>query len=177
MARTAKEIAEMIDRLQQYYAAISTTLLMLNNDDLLRSLHATGHEKGSTIRLGRKDNSHYENINMWDSIQAVKGNSAFNLDFLRSQLMIIMSWVGHELSSNKYICKTPELEFFRHLRNGISHGNTFKLLNGEPHQPATFKAFEVTSALNGKQVLFEFMSPGDLFDLFDHVKGHLRTLS
>lgn len=176
MSRTAKEIAEMIDRLQQYYAAISTSLLMLNNDDLLHSLHATGLDEGSTIRLGRQDNSYYENINVWDSIRAVKGNSGFNLDFLGSQLMTILSWVGDELSANKYFDKTPELELFRHLRNGISHGNTFNLLNGEPRRPATFKSFQITPALNGKPVLFEFMSTGDLFDLFDHVKGHLRTL-
>jgi hypothetical protein len=176
MARTAKEIADMLDRLQQYYAAISTALVVLNDNDVLGLLQAKGYDPGSTIRLGRRDNSYYEGIKLWDAIHSVRGNAGFNLDFLGSQLMTILSWVGDELSKNGYFNKTPELELFRHLRNGISHGNTFNLLNGEPKRPAKFKSFEITPALHGQNVLFQFMSTGDLFDLFDHVKAHLRSL-
>jgi hypothetical protein len=176
MARSAKEIADMLGRLQEYYAAVSTALVLLNDDDVLRLLRAKGYDPGSTIRLGRRDNSYYEGIKLWDAIHSVRRNAGFNLDFLGSLFMTTLSWVGDELSKNGYFDKTPELELFRHLRNGISHGNTFNLLNGEPRRPAKFKRFDITSALHGKNVLFEFMSTGDLFDLFDHVKAHLRTL-
>ena len=176
MARTAAEIADMIDRLQQYFAAISTSLIMLNDDDMLRFFNSIGYDEGSKIKLGRRDNSYYRNINLWDAIRSVKGSSGFNLDFLGIQLMTILSWVGDELSSNQYFDKTPELELFRHLRNGISHGNTFNLQHGEPRRPAAFKGFQITPALHGQNVLFQFMSTGDLFDLFDHVKAHLRSL-
>jgi hypothetical protein len=176
MARTGREIADMLERLQAYYAAISTAIVFLNDDDVLRLLQAKGYDPGSTIRLGRRDNSYYEGIKLWDSIRAVRGSAGFNLDFLGSQIMTILSWVGDELSKNSYFDKAPELELFRHLRNGISHGNTFNLLNGEPRRPAKFKNFEIAPALHGQPVLFEFMSTGDLFDLFDHVKAHLRSL-
>lgn len=176
MARSAEEIADMLQRLQDYYAAISTALIFLNDDDALRLLQAKGYDPGSTVRLGRRDNSYYEGIKLWDAIHSVRGNAGFNLDFLGSLFMTILSWVGDELSKNGYFDKSPELELFRHLRNGISHGNTFNLLNGEPRRPATFKGFEITSALHGQGVLFGFMSTGDLFDLFDHVKAHLRSL-
>ena len=105
------------------------------------------------------------------------GNPVFNLNFLGSQFMTILSWLGEELSKNGYFDKSPELEFFRHLRNGISHGNTFNLLNGEPQRPARFTQFEIMPSLHGQPVLFEFISTGDLFDLFDHVKRHLRSIS
>ena len=90
--------------------------------------------------------------------------------------MTALSWTGDELSKNGYFDKAPVLELFRHLRNGISHGNKFHLVNGEPRRPAKFKGFEITPAVHGQGVLFEFMSTGDLFDLFDEVKSHLRSL-
>jgi hypothetical protein len=176
MPRTAREIAEMLDRLQATYAAVSIALMVLNDDDVLSMLQAKGYDPGATIRLGRRDNTYYEGIKLWDSIHAVGGNAGFNVDFLGSQFMTILSWVGDELSRNGYFDKSSELEFFRHLRNGISHGNTFNLLNGEPRRPAKFKGFEITQALHGQPLLFEFISSGDLFDLFDHVKTHLRSL-
>jgi len=176
MARTAKEIADMLERLQATYAAISTTLILLNNDDILNLLQSKGYDPGSTIRLGRRDGTYYEGIRLWDSIHTVRGSAGFNLDFLGSQFMTILSWVGDELSKNQYFDKTSELEFFRHLRNGISHGNTFNLVNGEPRRKAKFKTFEIVPKLHGSAVLFEFISTGDLFDLFDHIKTHLRAL-
>ncbi|MCY3019582.1 MAG: hypothetical protein NTW87_11210 [Planctomycetota bacterium] len=176
MARSAKDIADMLERLQQYYAAVSTALVLLNDDDVLRLLQAKGYDLGSTIRLGRRDNSYYEGIKLWNAIHSVRRNAGFNLDFLGILFMTSLSWVGDELTKNGYFDETPELELFRHLRNGISHGNTFNLLKGEPRRPAKFKGFEITPALHGQGVLFEFMSTGDLFDLFDHVKAHLRSL-
>lgn len=176
MAKSSREIADMIERLLEYYAAMSTTLILLNDDDILKLLEAKGYDRGSTIRLGRRNNSYYEGIDFWQSIHAVRGKSGFNLDFLGGLMMTILSWVGDELAKNQYFDKTPELEFFRHLRNGISHGNFFNLLNGEPRRPAAFKLFEINAKHHGQNVLFEFISTGDLFDLFDHVKSHLRTL-
>src|SRR5437899_12606447 len=130
MARPAKEIADMLGRLQDYYAAVSTALVLLNDDDVLRLLQAKGYDPGSTIRLGRRDNSYYEGIRLWHAIHSVRRNAGFNLDFLGSLFMTTLSWVGDELSKNGYFDKTPEL--VRHLRNGISHGNTFNLFNGDP---------------------------------------------
>ena len=177
MARSAKEIADMLQRLQDSYATVSTALVFLNDDDALRLLQEKGYYPGSTIRLGRRDDSYYEGIKLWDAIHSVRGSAGFNLDFLKSLFMTTLSWVGDELTAKGYFDKTPELEFFRHLRNGISHGNRFNLIRfNEPIRLARFKGFEVTAALDGQPVLFEFISTGDLFDMFDHVKAHLRAL-
>ncbi len=176
MARTPGEIAIMLDRLQGYFAAVTTGILLLNDEAALQLLSRNGYDPGARVRLGRSDNSYYEGIPFWDSIRAVRGNSGFNLDYLGSQLMTILTWVGDELSRNNYFDRTPELEFFRHLRNAVSHGNLFHFAKGEPKRPARFKGFEITPALHGRAFLFEYMGAGDLFDLFDHVKAHLRTL-
>jgi hypothetical protein len=78
-----------------------------------------------------RDDSYYEGIKLWDTIHSIRGSAGFNLDFMGSLLITSMSWVGDGLKKNGYIGKTPELELFRHLRNGISHGNTFYLVNGD----------------------------------------------
>jgi hypothetical protein len=172
----AHEIADLIDNLQATYASYSTALLLLNFDETLQLLELKGFDPGSTVNLGRRNNTKYSGIRLWDSIKLVRGSSNFNLNYLGSIFMIDLSWIGHELSLNHYFDQTPELELFRHLRNGISHGNTFNLLNGEPRRLARFNTFEITPALHGQPVLFEFISTGDLFDLFDQIKSHLRSL-
>ena len=42
MPKTANEIAELLDHLQTTYAAVSTALVLLNDDDVLRLLQAKG---------------------------------------------------------------------------------------------------------------------------------------
>ena len=134
---SAEEIADLIDRLQITYAAAATALLLLNDDDVLQLLRAKGYDRGTMIRLGRQDNTFYEGINLWDAINLVRQDHRYNLDFLGSYFMTILLFVGDKLRLNDYFDKTPELEFLRHLRNGVSHGNTFRLRDyGEPRRPA-----------------------------------------
>lgn len=115
----------MIDQLKAAYVAASTGLVLLNDPDLPELLLARGYDAGSTIRLGRKDNTYYEGLDPYSAIEASRGNPGFNLDFLGDLITTMVSWVGDELASNGYFDKTPELEFFRHVRNGLSHGIRF----------------------------------------------------
>ena len=175
MAKSAADIAASIDWLQATYAATSTMLVTLNDNDFLNLFASKGYDHGSTVKLGRKDNTYYEGINLWKSVYTVRENPQFNLNYLGTQLGTMISWIGHDLSKNSYFDKAPLLEFFRHVRNGISHGNAFKLEAAEPRRPAKFRGFEITKSLNGQCVLFEYMSTGDVMDLFDDVKAHLRS--
>lgn len=100
--------------------------------------------------------------------------------------------LGDALAAHSYFDHGPDLELVRHLRNGVAHGNRFTLRRGEPSRPAHFTGpdrrlmrddhrtppgetitFEITSALQGKTVLFDFLGPGDVFDLLQFISVRL----
>jgi hypothetical protein len=84
----------------------------------------------------------------------------------------------------KHFYHAPHLELVRHLRNGVAHGNRFRIDN--PKELITYPAnnfnapvkspngstFEITDSLKGP-VLFDFLGPADLIDLFQSVEMHL----
>ena len=105
-------------------------------------------------------------------------------------------WMGALLTVGDAIAAAdldhgPDLELIRHLRNGVAHGNRFKLMKGEPRRQAFFFGppgrflpdrtivegdvphFRIDSAVHRAPVLFEFMGPGDLDDLFQFVSLRL----
>jgi hypothetical protein len=92
--------------------------------------------------------------------------------------------VGDALKANDYFDHAPELELIYHLRNGIAHGNRFDIRN--PKRLAKYPAhnrachlyaiFEITPALNGQSVLFDFMEAGDVLDLLFSVGLHLDRI-
>ena len=72
-------------------------------------------------------------------------------------------------------------------RKDVAHGSRFAFtatgldrLNKFPahKRNASFKkmVFEIASALNGEEILFEFMGAGDVFDLLSSVRAHLADL-
>ncbi|MFP3567851.1 hypothetical protein [Paraburkholderia sp. SIMBA_030] len=97
--------------------------------------------------------------------------------------------LGDALERNNYFDRAPHLELLRHLRNGVSHGNRFRI--DQPAKLAKFPAhnfcapcksptgcsFEITPALQGQTVLFDFIGPADCVDLFMSVEVHLFSLA
>ena len=85
---------------------------------------------------------------------------------------------GHRrwLKRHGYFDRAPELELLRHLRNGVAHGNLFRIDN--PTEITKFPAhnrlawvksdskaiFEITPSLRNQPVLFDFMGPGDILE-------------
>lgn len=94
--------------------------------------------------------------------------------------------LGDRLAEDDYFDRAPILEMVRHLRNGIAHGNRFTILNASElaKWPAhnrnascsSTEPLEINAELNGKQILFDFMAPGDVLDLLISVWAHLRGL-
>lgn len=92
-----------------------------------------------------------------------------------------------------YFDRAPDLEFIRHLRNGVAHGNRFHFTDDQPSRPAHFTGpdrrllrdgvtptppgqrnfFEIDAALEGQPVLFDFIGPGDVCDLLTFVSWRL----
>ena len=98
--------------------------------------------------------------------------------------------MGDVLAQNGYFDRAPELELLRHLRNGVAHGNRFriddaaKLQKWPAHNRDAFttkvnkgsQVFEVTENLDGQTVLFDFMAAGDVLCLLQSVAEYLITL-
>ena len=83
------------------------------------------------------------------------------------------------LAKNSYFSKSPELEFFRHLRNGVAHNNKFTFSAKEPIRQASFRGFSIDKTLEGRDVLYRvggdsFVDEGDILDLFDEIETQLR---
>jgi hypothetical protein len=93
--------------------------------------------------------------------------------------------LGDALKQHGYFDHAPELELLRHLRNGVAHGNSFRIDN--PKELTKFPAhnrlawvksdskavFEITPSLQNQPVLFDFMGPGDILDLLMSVGLYL----
>jgi len=99
--------------------------------------------------------------------------------------------VGDALCDVKYADHSPLLELLRHLRNGIGHGNRFTFIQGKRtpglDQLKKFPAhnkqakergaeFQIDGSLEGRQVLFDFMGPGDVLDLLQSVEIYLTRI-
>jgi hypothetical protein len=92
--------------------------------------------------------------------------------------------VGDALMDNDYFDHAPELELIYHLRNCIAHGNQFDIQNRKrlekypAHNRACYRhsIFEITPALDGQPVLFDFMEAGDVLDLLFSVASHLDDI-
>ena len=175
---TPTEIADMVDRLGQYYVLAGLALPLVGAPDADARVLAIGLDPDGSVRLGRQDNTYYEGLRIRPALDMAQGNSGFNLDYLGGWVMLMLSWLGDALHDNNYFDRAPVLEAVRHLRNAVSHGNAFHFKPGMPNPrfPAGFRGFTITAADQGKAVFFEWCSTGDAFDLFDDVAAHLRAL-
>lgn len=95
--------------------------------------------------------------------------------------MAMISLCDAVLDEHGRFDRDPVLEFVRHLRNGVSHGNRFHFRtypNGkqEPTRMARFKNFTITTSMQNAPVLFDYIDIGDVFDLFDEVDRYLMQL-
>jgi hypothetical protein len=93
------------------------------------------------------------------------------------------------LERERYFDRAPHLELVRHLRNGVSHGNRFRI--DRPNNLSKYPAhnflasvrspagtsFEITVAIQGNTVMFDFMGPADFIDLFMSVEVYLFSLA
>jgi hypothetical protein len=93
--------------------------------------------------------------------------------------------LGDAMARHGYFDRAPELELVRHLRNGIAHGNMFRIDKSESLQrhPAhnrlawcrgdSKEVFEITPVVQGRPVLFDFLAPGNVIDLLLSVALYL----
>jgi hypothetical protein len=171
-----RETIAAIVRFKQTYVSNQLGLAVVAHPKRQEVLEGSlGINRGSTVKLGRRHgDGYYEGLDVWESIDAIQGDTEFNRDYVTTVFAVGILGIGVKCKKGKYFDQTPELEFLRHVRNGFAHGNRFDIRKPEPRRPARFKEFEIIRALNGQEVLWEYLWPGNIFDLLDHVEAHLR---
>jgi hypothetical protein len=131
----------------------------------------------------RKDGSAWQ-FSPQDTFYDAVVRDTIREEFPRIWLTGALLAVGDALKENDYFDHAPELELVYHLRNGIAHGNQFRIRNLErlskhpAHNRNCYRhsIFEITAALDGQIVLFDFMEAGDVLDLLSSVASHLDEL-
>lgn len=63
----------------------------------------------------------------------------------------------------------PEMQFIRHYRNAIAHGDRWDFKDGQPSSPARFRHLELTQDLHGRRASFDTVAPGLVIQLLDYL--------
>lgn len=161
-------IVDLIENFKAYYAVYGVMMWEHNRPEVQRVVANDLADPTANIGAFRNDGSRYELY--LQPIMARAQTPAFNLFYLRMSMIMAIATVADELQRLNRIDASPEIQFFRHLRNACAHGNRFHLKKGEPKRPAKFRSLEVLSKHHGVgPVLFDFIMPGDVLDLLDYI--------
>ena len=187
------QVGQLAQDLVNGYMAHAGTTALLRHPYALDALERLELEnRGPAIvpivPVTRKDGTaHFFDLSHF--VRVVSTKPEFRSEQDRLWITGALLTLGDELTQVGYFDQAPDLEFIRHLRNGIGHGNRFHFLNGEPRRPAHFTGaagsdgvtaaahpattFEITAALEGRTVLFDFLGPGDVCDLLMVIANRL----
>jgi hypothetical protein len=190
----ACEVGQLALRLGEGYFAHSATMVVMKD---LRSDELIRHPLESMLQVSipakalvpRKDHTAAQ-YDVLRYLNAARTSPSVVDELPRVWLVGSLLAVGDALKKHQYFDHAPILEFIYHLRNGIAHGNQFhfdqrgraRLKRYPAHNRAgqvkspKQTEFEITEALQGKTILFDFMWPGDVLDLLASAGGHLMRL-
>lgn len=183
--QAAFECGQLAERMAQGYYTHKTAIEVATDSRAKFLVPAV--QSGQIVPVGyvpRKDGTkiifHYSHF-----LDQARHNAMIVGDLERLWLAGSLIAVGDAASAHGYFDRAPELELLRHLRNGIAHGNRFRIDN--PASLAKFPAhnrlawirsdtkadFEITPSIQGQTVLFDFMGPGDVIDILSSVGLYL----
>jgi hypothetical protein len=183
---TRLSVGRMAQNLASGYYAFLVAHLVAVNPQSINSLppaKVLGHDPTGEIK--RKDGT-FHTLNLRFYLDLLRADQSLQGDFLRAWAMGAILMLGDKLKSHHYFDKAPILELVYHLRNGMAHGNRFKiddrgkkrLAKREAHnRHAAVKSplgtvYEIAPNLTGP-VLFDFMGAADVIDLLQSVEVHL----
>lgn len=166
--RQGKPFYEMV---MSFMTSLSTVSLILNNDNLINL-----KEKDYVSFEGRwvKDR-HFFPHDVINNIQAGK----FTFPVYINSCCCMLANTAYEAVKDKND-KSPEFEYFRHIRNASSHQNMFIFFNHEPSKPAHWKKSEIAHNLKGNRnplygtaCFGTFMGVSDIIDLLKEIEEKL----
>ena len=183
--QAALTVGRLAERLARGYYAHSAAIVVATDPRAANLAPQT--QPGFVVPVGyvtRKDGTQHV-FHFHHFLNQARSDPSIAHELERIWLAGSLLRVGDALSLYSYFDRAPELELLRHLRNGIAHGNTFRIDN--PQMLSKFPAhnrlasirgdlkaeFEVTPRIQGQPVLFDFMGPGDVLDLLMSVGRYL----
>ncbi len=103
--------------------------------------------------------NHFKRLELIEQMKAKFGSVKEAVKILGQQL-VISCYVSVEDKNDK----SPEFEFFRHLRNGCAHGNKFNFKDKKTGRiiplknEAKWESFKIDTSLQDKEVIFAFIA-------------------
>jgi hypothetical protein len=188
-------VSETIDETTDEQGKPTTYIRFTNSAKVEALLNNCLHGVNAVLRLGRYNvgqavqsnlselwskpvetasDPNYLAIDLDATLRETVGDREYNLFHMRMTGTLVISMAYEAAKRYRFTHRgTPELEFLFHLRNAVSHDNTFNFQNQQPRSPATFSHFTVDASLQGfHPVLFQYMLPGDIYDLLEFLKTH-----
>lgn len=185
--QAAFEVGQMSERMAQGYFGHLASLQVASHPGAKQLVPAI--EPGNPVPVGsvsRKDGTQYV-FHFTHYLEQAHTDPVLVREVVRIWLVGSLLGVGDALGQYDYFDHAPELELLYHLRNGVAHGNKFNLSKGGAKRlnkyPAhnklawiksdTKAVFEIEPSLHGKEVLFDYMGPGDVLDVLQSVGLYL----
>lgn len=183
------EAISTIHRVRGTFAAISLGMVSIFRPEVRRQY---GEGQKWTISLPTKecpsircgadgivqDNGAYR-LDIDSSLKLLTRNPKLVFEFLSLPAKQAILAIGHELDRLGWLDKSPEIEFFRHVRNAAAHGNRFRI--DKPIQrPATFKSYVIGRTIHGRRLLPEggedgYLCIGDALALMEFVEMKVKA--
>ena len=180
----ALKVGQLAQRLWEEYLAFVTLIESAKHPESV--LRVPPAEHGHRVGLGHIYHKDGTPISFWyeyylTNFRALLDQNRREAD--RVWLSGALITLGDALADATYFDHAPELELVRHMRNAVAHGNRFHITRAIPHPAHNRLAiashspesteYEITPSLHGQSFLFDWMEPGDVVDVFQHVSIYL----
>ena len=178
LGRRAQQLAE------GYYSFLVAHHVASNPraENLLR----LGPDGGGEIGEIQRNDRTAHKLDLRHYLEQLRVNRDFQREFLRTWAMGALISLGDALQEHLYFDHAPILEMVYHLRNGMAHGGKFNIDNRGKKRLGKYPAhnhqsianspmgtrFEIVETTSGN-ILWDFMGPADVIDLFQSVGWHL----
>jgi hypothetical protein len=168
-----------------YYSFVVAHLVAVNPDSINSLPVAKVLGRNPEGELKRKDGT-FHTLDLRHYLDLLREDQNLQGRFLRTWATGALLMLGQELQNHGYFDHAPILELVYHLRNGVAHGNTFKVddrgrkrlaKHAAHNRLAAVKSplrtvYEIHPALTGP-VLFDFIGAADVIDLLQSVEIYL----
>ncbi len=186
----ALEVSRLADRIVDGFYAYAAALEIMNHPKVGSLLPKRADDNAMLVGVLKRKNGTQHEYNFTHYLDQARGDSETVVEISRAWAIGSLLRLGDALSIHDYFGHVPEFEMIYHLRNGVAHGNRFNITrkgrerlkdrpahNRESATKSDVRTFyEISPALNGQNVLFDYMSVADLLDVFWSVAYRLGRI-